>query len=275
LATSTGVRPSGGTLQNWVEDAALRLAAGHAAIGAAVAQADVACFDESGMRVGGTLNWLHVATTATAAHYSVHPLRGHGAMDAAGVLPGFRGVAVHDHWKPYWHYGGCAHALCNAHHLRELRYCEEATGHCWPAALRRLLVEGKKAVALAKAEGRTALEADRLDDLLARYDGQVAAGLAACPVSAPAAGRQRPRQAGFATNLLLRLRDFKAGTPRFLTDWFKRSVFMVNFTRIMIRTDFSQEEIELLDWERTIPIRVSGKKWRFYISKPWAFPMAR
>jgi transposase len=233
LGDQYGVRPSGGTLQNWVEDAAARLAAGHAAIGAAVAQAEVACFDESGMRVGGTLRWLHVATTAAAVHYTVHALRGHGAMDAAGVLPAFQGVAVHDHWKPYWHYGGCAHALCNAHHLRDLRYCEEATGHFWPVALRRLLVEGKKAVALAQAEGRTALEASQLEDLLTRYDGQVAAGLAACPPKPPPPGGNGRAKQDFATNLLLRLRDFKAETLRFLTDW--RVPFDNNAAERMVR----------------------------------------
>jgi transposase len=217
LGDQYGVRPSGGTLQNWVEDAAGRLAAGHAAIGAAVARAEVACFDESGMRVGGTLPFPPFsATTATAAHYTAHPLRGHGAMDAAGILPGFRGVAVHDRWKPCWHYGGCAHALRNA---RDLRYCEESTGHFWPAALRRLLAEGKQAVALAQAEGKTALEAAQLDGLLARYDGQVAAGLAACPARPPPPGGNGRARQDFATSLPLRLRDFKAEALRFLADW--------------------------------------------------------
>ena len=81
-------------------------------------------------------HWLHV--TASHVHYSVHEKRGILAMDAAGNLPNFTGVAVHDHWKPYWHYP-CQHALCNAHHLRELRYCEQLTGDDWSITLRLLL----------------------------------------------------------------------------------------------------------------------------------------
>ena len=214
-----GVQPSGGTIQQWTAQAAGRLAAGHAALGAAAAQAEVAHFDESGMRVNGQRHWLHVAATATAVHYTAHAKRGQEAMDAAGVLPSFQGVAVHDHWKPYWRYGGGTHALCNAHHLRELRYCEESTGHFWPVALRRLLVEGKKAVALAKAEGKEALDTAQRDGLLARYDEQIAAGLAACPVKPPKPGGNGRAKQDFTTNLLLRLRDYKTETWRFLTDW--------------------------------------------------------
>jgi transposase len=211
-----GVQPSDGTIQTWTAQAAARLAAEHAALGAAVAQADVACFDESGMRVNGKLHWLPVATTATAVHYTVHAKRGQEAMDAAGVLPSFQGVAVHDHWKPYWRYGGAAHALRNA---RELRYCEEATGHFWPVALRRLLVEGKKTVTLAQACGKEALDSAQMDDLLARYDEHVAAGLEACPPKPPEPGRKGRAKQDFATNLLLRLRDYKTETLRFLADW--------------------------------------------------------
>ncbi len=41
-----------------------------------------------------------------------HPKRGQEAMNAIGVLPHVRGVMVHDHWKPYYRYPDCRHALC-------------------------------------------------------------------------------------------------------------------------------------------------------------------
>ena len=50
--------------------------------------------------------------------------RGSEAMNDFGVIPEFKGVLVHDHWKPYYQYG-CLHALCNAHHLRELTCAAE------------------------------------------------------------------------------------------------------------------------------------------------------
>jgi len=46
--------------------------------------------------------------------------RGRVAMDAAGVLPAFTGVAVHDGLVVYRHYDLALHVLCNADHLREL-----------------------------------------------------------------------------------------------------------------------------------------------------------
>ena len=76
----------------------------------AVTQAAVAHFDESGLRINGKLNWLHVATSTQAVYYTAHEKRGLAAMNSAGVLPDFTGIAVHDHWKSYWHFTECSHA---------------------------------------------------------------------------------------------------------------------------------------------------------------------
>lgn len=87
-----------------------------------IAGAEVAHFDETGLRTAGKLAWLHSASTGTDVLLTVHEKRGTKGMDAAGVLPKFRGVAVHDAWAPYDTYTDITHALCNAHALRELTY---------------------------------------------------------------------------------------------------------------------------------------------------------
>jgi transposase len=121
--------------------------------------------------------------------------------------------------ETYWSYTHCSHSLCNAHHLREWCYCEELTGHFWPGELRRLLVQGKKAVAEARAAGQTAVEPVPVKELLTRYDQQVQNGLVACPVHPPAPGRKDCVRQHEATNLLLQLRDYKTQVWQYLTDW--------------------------------------------------------
>ncbi len=86
--------------------------------------ATVVNFDESGLRCEGSLKWLHTAGSQLLTHYEVHSKRGLDAMREIGVLPFFKGTAIHDHWKSYFDFL-CRHALCNGHHLRELTFIEE------------------------------------------------------------------------------------------------------------------------------------------------------
>jgi len=113
-----------------------KLGAPLAAIRKALITADVAHFDETGFRVGGKLAWVHSASSGKFALVTAHGKRGRAGMDAAGVLPAFRGIAVHDCWAPYDGYGQVTHALCNAHALRELQAVIDAAPPgqwCWAA----------------------------------------------------------------------------------------------------------------------------------------------
>lgn len=93
------------------------------------------------------------------------------------------------------------------------------TGHFWPYALRHLLVEGHEAVLAARAAGQAALEPGYVAEWLTRYDQQVSNGLGACPIRLPEPGSKRRVKQHPATNLLVRLRDYKTEVTRFLTDW--------------------------------------------------------
>ncbi len=84
-----------------------------------LAAAKVAHADETGINLGGKRYWLHCLSNDQWTCYHPHEKRGTDAMNDMGVLPMFSGVLCHDHWKPYFTYD-CTHALCNAHHLREL-----------------------------------------------------------------------------------------------------------------------------------------------------------
>ncbi|AXE39863.1 IS66 family transposase [Acidipropionibacterium virtanenii] len=89
-------------------------------VAAGIAASPIVHADETGLRVAGKLHWVHSASTGRYSHISVHPKRGRKGMDAAGILPGFSGILVHDAWAPYDTLTGPAHQLCCAHLLREL-----------------------------------------------------------------------------------------------------------------------------------------------------------
>ena len=49
------------------------------------------------------------------------------------------GIVVHDHWKPYYTLKGVLHALCSAHHLRELKALVEIEKEDLARKMQRLL----------------------------------------------------------------------------------------------------------------------------------------
>jgi transposase len=132
-----GVPVSPGAVTGMVRRAAAALGAPLEAIRTALIAAPVAHFDETGFRVAGKLAWAHSASSGKFALITVHPRRGRQAMDAAGILPAFRDIAVHDAWAPYDTYQDLAgHALCNAHAARELQAVTDAAPPgqwCWAA----------------------------------------------------------------------------------------------------------------------------------------------
>jgi len=91
---------------------------------------------------------------------TVHQARGCDGADAAGVLPEFTGVAVHDAWAPYDTYEQATHALCGAHVLRELQAVTDtaATGGQWAARLAQCLRTLKHATDEAREHDRAGLD---------------------------------------------------------------------------------------------------------------------
>lgn len=111
------------------------------ALVAQVPQAAVVHADETGLRVEGKLQWLHVASTKELTFYGVHAKRGTEAMDAFGILGACQQWLIHDHWKPYFAYQQCLHAVCNEHLLRELKFLDEEQKQTWAGQLSDLLLE--------------------------------------------------------------------------------------------------------------------------------------
>lgn len=94
--------------------------------------------DETGINVGGEKYWIHCLCNGEYTFFLAHKKRGTEAMDAMNVLPYFKGLLVHDHWKPYFTYI-CKHILCNAHHRRELERAFEQDGQKWALKMKNFL----------------------------------------------------------------------------------------------------------------------------------------
>ena len=184
----------------------------------AIQQAEVAHFDETGLRVNGKLMWLHVASTQALTYYFIHPKRGSEAIEVMDILPQFDGTSVHDGWRSYALYG-CVHALCNAHHLRELRFLVERYQQGWAEQMMTLLVTMKAAVQQAQAQGQTQLSAAEITQLETQYQDLIEIGMKLNPANPPVAhSRGRPKQTP-ARNLLERLETHQAEVLRFIHDF--------------------------------------------------------
>lgn len=177
-------------------------------MGSAIAHAD-----ETGINVNGKRLWLHSVSNERWSYFYPHAKRGTEAMAAMDILPRFGGVLCHDHWKPYYTYG-CTHALCNAHHLRELERAWEQDGQRWAKPMKALLEEMNQAVKEAGEPLSPALAKryrQRYRRLLRQADKE-------CPSASATTSTKRQGRVKQSTarNLLNRLRDYEDDVLRFL-----------------------------------------------------------
>lgn len=215
-----GVRVSTGTVQQSIDEAARLLAPAVKQISEALREQPVVHFDESAMRVGRTSHWLHLASTRTLSWYGAHRKRGREALDSFGILPGFKGVAVHDGWRPYAGYE-CEHALCNAHHLRELVFVVESTQQPWAQQMIDLLCQAKREVDLSVASGNMALGQLRQRYYRRRSRALIADARKLNPTQARASTRVELRgriRQSFTYNLVRRLQMQTTEVWRFIAD---------------------------------------------------------
>ena len=228
MSDLVGAAISPGSIASWVAAGAGDLVAPGSftdAVTAALASAPVVHADETGLRVDGALAWIHSASTKDLTLYTCHARRGVEAMDAAGVIAAMAptAVLVHDGWKPYATYD-VVHALCNAHHLRELtgvaeNHREQAP---WAQAMIAFLVEVHHSAGRAKDAGSDGFAPDLLTTYRSRYTKIIEAGWAANP-TAKRPGAPRPpgprQRAGPAVALLTRLDVQREQVLRFAIDF--------------------------------------------------------
>ena len=158
------------------------------------------------MRVAGRLRWFHVACTGLVCQFRLGESRGDIMAEATGV-------AVHDHWKPYWRMTAAEHGLCNAHILRELQALVDNDDEVWAEQLSRssYLLEAISAARRGRPSGGRVAELEDHYDLLVGDGIRHHEALPALRSKRKGRPKRRPGH-----NLAIRLRDHKAETLRFL-----------------------------------------------------------
>jgi transposase len=209
LAEMFGCAPSPGALAAAARKTAGLLAPALKAITGYLAGAEVAHFDETGFRAAGRLAWVHSASWGKFVLVTVHAKRGKDGMKAAGVLPFFTGIAVHDAWKPYDTFDNVAgHALCGAHVLRELVAVTE-TGTDLDRAWAQQAIDALLALAEAAEAARAAGKAAMCPEILAEnedwYRKAAATGIA---LNAGRNGKLRQKRHALATRMQAREDDY-------------------------------------------------------------------
>jgi len=212
MADLFGVHLVTATIARMSQDCAERFQVFADVVRNCVVAAPVKHMDETGFRIGGKTQWLHIASTMLLTFYRVSAKRG-------SLLAHVAGIVVHDHWKPYYTLKGVLHALCNAHHLRELKALVEIEKEDWARRMQRLLCRACHATNLSREQG-VPLKPGLIALIERCYDAILADGLAlheAQPALTKTKPRGRPpRRVGH--NLLLRLSTRRQDVLRFLKD---------------------------------------------------------
>ena len=203
LAALCGCQISEGTLVQWDNLAAERLAPTIERIAELIVASRLQHGDETGIRVYGMLHWLHVNCTPALTHLAWHASRGREAMEEIGIWPRFGGRGMHDRFASYDGYD-CRHSICGAHLIRDCADLAEHQQQEWAAQMHDLLLDLHDACQQWRLRGLAAVPTLERDDWIARYFEILAAGYAAQPPPATNAAkshRGRPKKSK-ARNLL-------------------------------------------------------------------------
>ncbi|MBE0589972.1 MAG: IS66 family transposase [Hydrogenophaga sp.] len=212
FADCVGQAPSEDTIQRAISQMAEVVAPALDAIYEGLIRAAVVHLDETGLRIATGIGWLHTVSTSVLTYYTVHPKRGDEALLDAGVLPNCHGWAVHDGFKPYFGFKTVRHALCHAHHLRELQFLVEHYGVQWAQDMMTLLRTMKRRC----DDAPNGLAHADIQAFEAQFDALLAQGFEQYPIRPRSPTTKRRVAQHPATNLLLRLQTQREAALAFI-----------------------------------------------------------
>lgn len=224
MAVLFGAPIGEGTLAGVLPDAEERLKAFLDRLVALLRCCPVVHADETSVRLGAGLVWVHTASTPGLTLLSYHPRRGIDAMIDIGVLAGYAGTIVHDGLASYDRpeLAGATHAQCGAHLLRHLdkaAQCWSQRG--WATAMRAVLLDAKAASEVAAAAGLPTVPDAIAAPIVGRYNAVLDQAFAGLPAGPPP---RRKHTGGWLTvqreawNLATRMQDASDQVLRMLAD---------------------------------------------------------
>ncbi len=208
---------STGTIKNMVTRCADSLKPAYEKIHQAMVNLGLIHCDETGTRIDGKTWWVHNASDMDLTYLTIDRKRGQAGMDAAGILPKYHGIIVHDCWGSYWKYQDALHAVCCAHLLRELNGVEENhPEQTWAAKFKELLLAMKKVKDKALADGKDEVSCYHLHKFDKQYDEILKTAYAENPLPESTAKKRGRRKKSKVLNLICRLENYKAAVCLFI-----------------------------------------------------------
>ena len=234
----TGQKVSEGTLVNVSNALYEKLGSSVKDIKGQIIESIVVNFDETGMRSEGKTKWMHVASTEKLTYYQFHEKRGEKAAKDIGILPNFKGTAVHDHWKPYYCFTDCTHAECNAHNLRYLKDVVENYHQDWANYMTGLLIEIHRRVKDLKVQGGCEMDKEEIQIWLGRYHSIIGDGIIEDIKKSPIVlnKKGKPKKSK-PLQLLLKLQQYDIETLAFMYD------FDIPFTNNLSEKDLRMQKL--------------------------------
>jgi len=211
---------SEGSVYNFIHEVEPKLDNQVRAITNSIIEHKVIHSDETGVRCSGSNHWVHTASTANTSLFFIHPKRGKQALDEWMIYNNYEGILVHDFWKPY--YNLCTkikHALCNAHHLRDLEFIHQAFNERWAKQMFKLLLKINDNVKIEKEKGYTSMGWLQIKQWLQAYRAIIHQAIKEHPPPVKTEGKRGRIKKGKVLCMLERLRDKEHEVLRFLYDF--------------------------------------------------------
>lgn len=196
-------------------------------------------FDETGIRVGKKLWWVHDASNCEFTYLDISPKRGQKGMEQCGVLPFFHGIAVHDCWASYWNYADIEHAVCCAHLLRELTgIVENHPEQEWASGFIDLLLEMKKTKEKAVEAGKESVSYYYQHKFDKKYNDLIKQAREENPLPVSTEKKRGRKKKGKILALVERLDNYKASVCLFIHN------FMVPFDNNQAERDIRMIKVK-------------------------------